>query len=1415
MVRFKHYFLLLLLSLCSMVSYAYDFEVDGLYYNLVSATEKTCELVGCADNITSINIPANVTTRGLTLHVVSVKEASFANNKNIVSFSSAIPLDIPQQAFANCTSLVSVTIFPGTKNIANKAFYNCPIENLSIPNSVVSIGTDAINRVSYLKLEDGEGMLSIASTPYLRELYLGRNVQSSFVQSSDLRNVEFGKNVTNLRDMMFVNCKYLESVRIPSSVRSIGMSCFKGCTNLHSLTFEDSNSALSLYQTASGPEIYEAVHKSISYYYEGPFEGCRLRNIVIGRNISYNGQAASKTTEYEDYNYSTGTYIFTRYYYKGLFDTNEVENIIIGENVTSLIPSLCSNLAIQEITIPESIRTISNHCFENCKVLCKVNFPKNVDFEIGDYAFSGCSNLKAFKSSNCTLIGTEAFSNCKNLRVVETEASEIGNSCFANTGLEWCSLGSNIKTIGSNVFSGCDNIRTIGVNVTSPAVATSATFAGVNKFSTDLYIPQGTTAAYEQAEGWKEFLFKIEEEMPQYIHEAKVDISNSININTIIKGDLTGAIINQINASTSIETLDLQAASIVLDNQNAYYETGKKMVGDLDNLNLDQLRDAPYYSDVYYTAPTTVSGPNNEYNSSGKLINAITVHFCSDLTNANLNASLKCIKLPSSLTKLGANAIKGNSLTDLYVHSTTPPAATAKSFGSTNKTTCVLHVPEGCKDAYASAIGWKDFKNIVEAASDNYIEVQPTNDNRQVILARDDDNAKYQWYKYVEKTGTEIDVTSLLASDAGWEITAEGWCSNMHNAESAAVLSYEHTFNAGDVLSFDWSVSSEEIFDQLQCYLGDELLFAKSGEESGSFSKTFDSSVSGKLSFVYIKDHIVDVAKDNAVISNVKISSSENVTVQLPEVIANETSKDLSVGSATYGDRVFCIVTLGDGKQIKSNELVLEYVNFIKTQPTVNNLCVELDTPDDGAKYQWYQYLETKTDSKTVTPNSSGTYVWEENAGVWTSNNIGINSSSAVMSATIDVQAGDKLSFDWNVSSESGYDFLIVTIDGSQVLKKSGTDKGTYEKAFTSSATVSVEFKYTKDSSQQSGSDCATVSEIRLTNPNGFIEKVDSEIENATASVLERSLITNECEVYCVVTLQNGRILTSDRVLVKAVIPGDANADGHVTQEDLSTLVAYVLGGDSPDIEIYNADINGDGAISIADITALIEKLQSSDESTTEGNGDDHGDNGGIQEDTEDNDEYVDLGLPSGTLWATRNVGADNPEDYGDYFAWGEVEPKNTYGWSTYKYCNGSSTTLTKYCTDSYYGTVDYKTELDLEDDAAYMNWGEGWRMPSIAQIEELYDSNYTTAQWVTRNGNGGRLITSKSNGNSIFLPAAGSRHNDMLLSAGSYGYYWLRSLYSDMSYGGTCYLNFYSTYMVWSRSTREDGLPVRPVRKK
>ena len=184
---------------------------------------------------------------------------------------------------------------------------------------------------------------------------------------------------------------------------------------------------------------------------------------------------------------------------------------------------------------------------------------------------------------------------------------------------------------------------------------------------------------------------------------------------------------------------------------------------------------------------------------------------------------------------------------------------------------------------------------------------------------------------------------------------------------------------------------------------------------------------------------------------------------------------------------------------------------------------------------------------------------------------------------------------------------------------------------------------------------------------------------------------------------------------------------------------------------------------------------------------------------------WINLGLS--VRWATCNVGATNPEDYGDYFAWGETEPKEEYNWSTYKWCDDSKYTMTKYNNDSGYGTVDNKEELELIDDAAHVNWGGSWRMPTNAEwIELLAQCTWT---WTTVNGVKGYNVISKSNGNSIFLPVAGYRYDNSLYSVGSIGYYWSSSLYiRSLAWG----VYFFSENMGKDDHMRSDGLSVRPV---
>ena len=195
--------------------------------------------------------------------------------------------------------------------------------------------------------------------------------------------------------------------------------------------------------------------------------------------------------------------------------------------------------------------------------------------------------------------------------------------------------------------------------------------------------------------------------------------------------------------------------------------------------------------------------------------------------------------------------------------------------------------------------------------------------------------------------------------------------------------------------------------------------------------------------------------------------------------------------------------------------------------------------------------------------------------------------------------------------------------------------------------------------------------------------------------------------------------------------------------------------------------------------------------------------------------EYVDLGLS--VKWATFNVGATSPEDYGDYFAWGETETKETYSWANYKWCDGDYTKLNKYCTKEQYGMVDNQTILQLCDDAAHTKLGGNWRMPTMEECQELV--NLCTWTWTTVNGINGHVITGP-NGNTIFLPATGAITTSGLQHAGESGYYWINSISTTSPYNAndiynrppntemdgslpTYGINAYSRYI---------GRPIRPV---
>lgn len=202
--------------------------------------------------------------------------------------------------------------------------------------------------------------------------------------------------------------------------------------------------------------------------------------------------------------------------------------------------------------------------------------------------------------------------------------------------------------------------------------------------------------------------------------------------------------------------------------------------------------------------------------------------------------------------------------------------------------------------------------------------------------------------------------------------------------------------------------------------------------------------------------------------------------------------------------------------------------------------------------------------------------------------------------------------------------------------------------------------------------------------------------------------------------------------------------------------------------------------------------------------------------------EYVDLGLPSGTLWATCNIGASSPEGAGDYFAWGETKSKEEFTGRTYKFYSNSNfrengepnnLKIAKYNTNKDFGKVDGKTSLDPEDDVAHALWGSKWSMPTDEEWTELREKCEWRKKGLDGNSFAGYEVIGP-NGNSIFLPTAGYREGTKLESGGTHGCYWSSTLDSECT---TCVFYLYFSLTEVSRYNhvnRPFGFSVRPVRR-
>ena len=552
--------------LCCITAKAYDFEVDGIYYNILSASDFTAQVTSGDNKYDGdIIIPESVVYKSKVLKVTSIGYGAFQqcyDLTNIVipnsvtnignyAFPSCIMLksiSIPNSvtnigdfAFSGCTGLTSITIPNNVTNIGSNAFYNCTglanvtigssvtsiggsafsecdgLTSMTIPNSVTSIGWGAFlgcSSLEYLCIEDGEGILSMGNEIFnycpLRTLYLGRNLSYSstygdnpFFNKASLESVTIGNRVTSIGKYEFYGCTSLRNISIGNSVTSIGKDAFYGCTDLETTYISDL-----------------AAWCNIDFY---DYNVNPARNLYLNEELVTNLVIPDGVTEIKSY----------AFYY-------------------------CASLT--SVTIPNSVTSIGNSAFSNCHGLTSMTIPNSVT-SIGDYAFHGCTDLTSIEiPNNVTSIAEGTFCSCASLTSIA-----IPNS---------------ITSIDYASFYYCDALTSIYLLGEIPPSAN-------NSFTKDpedqyayitLYVPTGSLKTYQNADTWKNFQ-NIQEFDVTGIKNADtgnitikvtangISLSNAEDAKVVIY-TLDGALVKEINNYTGREIVLDKGVHLVRVNEN-------------------------------------------------------------------------------------------------------------------------------------------------------------------------------------------------------------------------------------------------------------------------------------------------------------------------------------------------------------------------------------------------------------------------------------------------------------------------------------------------------------------------------------------------------------------------------------------------------------------------------------------------------------------------------------------------------------------------------------------------------------------------------------------------------------------------------------------------------------------------------
>ena len=435
MRKTKHWLVTMAMLLCSVVTIAHDFEVDGIYYNITDATNLTVEVTYKGSNYSSY--------KDEYIEAVIIP-STISYNGNVYSVTS-----IGNSAFRSCFNLSRVEIPSSITNIGEYAFYGCGLRNLEIGNSVTNIGRNAF-----------------------RGCYL-------------LTNIKIPDSVINIESNAFYDCFGLKSIVIGRNVTVIGSSAFSSCSNLRTIinlsslaitkgSTSNGSVAYYAYKVVSNPNaiegdfvfsIIDGVNTLMAYIGDDTEivlpDSYRGEYYIIGEKAFYTNLTATSFV-IPDNVISIGEYAF--------FNCKLLENITIPNSVTNIGDYAfrqCSKL--KSITLPNTLRSLGYEIFYDCIELESIEIPNSIT-SIEEMAFYNCSCLKNVTiGSNVTSIGKYAFASCETLENVKMSSSVTKIEECAFSGCEALTsivIPSGVTSLGRRIFEGCKNLKTI-INLSS------------------------------------------------------------------------------------------------------------------------------------------------------------------------------------------------------------------------------------------------------------------------------------------------------------------------------------------------------------------------------------------------------------------------------------------------------------------------------------------------------------------------------------------------------------------------------------------------------------------------------------------------------------------------------------------------------------------------------------------------------------------------------------------------------------------------------------------------------------------------------------------------------------------------------------------------------------------------------------